>query len=384
MLRHLKRKFHISYACPITDSDLPESYQNADEYCDRFTGFPHHFPKRGGVEFALRALWNSLTGSLPYMARKYVSPSFTTWLDKEASGSTYNLIVCDYLVSFVHIQTLLHHPRAPVVVFQHNVESLIWQRHAASSRHPLKKWVFKREATLALRMEESCGKVADGQITVSPDETHYFRNVRKMVNTLGDVPTGVDAAFFAPASEPEPYTLAFLGSMDWEANRQAVREFMASSLPLIMAQFPQTRFLIIGRNPPQDLVEAAERDPSLIVTGTVDDVRPFLARASIMVLPLKVGGGTRIKVYEAMAAGLAIVSTSIGVEGLPVVSGEHLVIAEGGKATTDAVIELFRNPENRRKIAATGRQFVEQHCSWESAATQFERLCVPLLAPKGS
>lgn len=379
MLRILKQDFEVTYLCPSTPDDAPDAAGMAGEYCDHLVTFPHRFSRRGSLEFVWGALKNSLWGQLPYMAQRYVSRDITSWISQNAGGTSFDLIVSDYLVSWVHLKGLPTPPQAPVVAFQHNVESLIWRRHAATVKNPVKRWIFQREAQLTETMESDCAAAVAGQVTVSPDETHYFKVERGMPNVLGDVPTGVDAEYFQPSAHPEPHTVAFLGSMDWEANRQAVRSFIKESFPAIRAEFSDARFVIIGRNPPADLKELAAQDPSIIVTGTVPDVRPHLARASVMILPLQVGGGTRIKVFEALAAGLAVVSTSVGVEGLPVQHDEHALIADSLPSFTDATLTLLRHPERARRMGQNGRQLVEENFSWQAASQKFKTLCEPLM-----
>ncbi|WP_038165654.1 glycosyltransferase family 4 protein [Verrucomicrobium sp. BvORR106] len=378
MLRLLKQDFEITYLCPTTPDDSPDAAGKAGEYCDHLIAVPHRFSRRGSLEFVWGALKNSLWGELPYMAQRYVSPGISSWITQNAGGHSFDLIVSDYLVSWVHLKHLQTPPHTPVVAFQHNVESLIWRRHAAAAKNPLKRWIFQRETQLTEKMESDCAASVAGQVTVSPDETQYFQGERGMPNVLGDVPTGVDAEYFQPSAQPNPHTVAFLGSMDWEANCQAVRTFLRECFPAIRAEFPDAKFLIIGRNPPTDLKELASQDSSIVVTGTVPDVRPHLAQASVMILPLQVGGGTRIKVFEALAAGLAVVSTSVGVEGLPVTHGEQALIVDTMPAFTEATLSLLRQPEHARKLGQEGRRLVEENFSWQAASQKFKMLCEPL------
>ena len=381
MLRILKEWFEITYLCPRTAEDQAVAEQSASEYSDHCVVYPHSFTRRGTPAFVAEVVRNCLFGAYPYMAEKYRSLRASELLQGQLSPDRFDLIVCDYLVSFVHLLGMASMHRTPVIVFQHNVESLIWARHVENSPGTMKRWIYRRERDLTLRMEDQCAKKAAGQITVSPLESHHFRNERGMRNILGDVPTGVDCEHFQPSPETtEPYTMAFLGSMDWEANVIAVRSFIQESLPLILARFPAAKFLVIGRNPPSWLRERAAGDPSLEVTGTVDDVRPHLARAALMVLPLTVGGGTRIKVFEAMAAGLAVVSTPTGVEGLPLVHQEHAWIAnDPGPGIAGGVLHLFAHPEARRAIAWRGRELVSQKFGWRASAERFRDLCLPLI-----
>jgi glycosyltransferase involved in cell wall biosynthesis len=380
MLRILKEWFEITYFCPRVADDTAEAVKLAAEYSDSCATYPHRFPPKGSPRFFAEVIANCISGSVPYMAKKYRSKRAHEWLEKTLTETRYDLVVCDYLVSLVHLMDL-HLPKMPpVLVFQHNVESLIWQRHVAAAGNPVKRMIFRRERDLTLRMEDQCATLAAGQVTVSPLETQHFRDERGMRNVLGSVPTGVDCDHFQPTPETtEPYTMAFLGSMDWEANVLAVQGFITESLPAIKQRFPEAKFLVIGRNPPEWLREQSAKDPSIEVTGTVDDVRPYLARAAIMVLPLTVGGGTRIKVFEAMAAGLAVVSTPTGVEGLPVVHEEHAWISESGTPFTEGILHLLSKPEARQTMARRGRELVEAEFGWRKAAEIFRDYCMEII-----
>jgi glycosyltransferase involved in cell wall biosynthesis len=380
MLRILKEWFEITYFCPKTAEDSEEALVRAAEYSDTCVTYPHRFVRKGSPRFFAEVIANCVASQVPYMAKKYRSRRAGECLEKMLRETPYDLVVCDYLVSLVHVMGLRIPEMPPVLVFQHNVESLIWQRHATAAGRSLKGMIFRRERDLTLRMEAVCATLAAGQVTVSPLETQHFRDERGMKNVLGSVPTGVDCEHFQPTPEKvEPYTMAFLGSMDWEANILAVEEFLTQSLPVIKARYPGAKFLVIGRNPPEWLRESAANDPSVEVTGTVEDVRPYLARAAIMVLPLSVGGGTRIKVFEAMAAGLAVVSTPTGVEGLPVVHEEHAWIASPGTSFTEGVLHVLSKPDVRQTMARRGRELVEAEFGWRRAAEIFRGYCMELI-----
>jgi glycosyltransferase involved in cell wall biosynthesis len=150
----------------------------------------------------------------------------------------------------------------------------------------------------------------------------------------------VDTDYFRPSgsTEPDPYHLVFSGSMDWLPNDDAMKYFMREMLPRIRAACPETVLTIVGRKPFPSLTALTREHPYIRVTGQVDDVRPYMERASVYVMPLRIGGGTRLKAFEAMAMEKPIVSTSIGVEGLPIVHGTHALIADDPNAFADAVV----------------------------------------------
>jgi glycosyltransferase involved in cell wall biosynthesis len=198
------------------------------------------------------------------------------------------------------------------------------------------------------------------------------------------VPTGVDTTFFAPAdASPEAASprgsrsLIFTGSMDWLPNADAMLFFCRDILPLIRAEEPDVALSIVGRAP-TPAVRRLAADHGVEVTGRVDDVRPYMREAAVYVVPLRIGGGTRLKIFEAMAMAKAVVSTAVGAEGLPVTGGEHLLLADEPRGFARAVVRLLRDLDRRRAIEQAARQLVVSQYDWsvvagdlESALTRF-------------
>ncbi len=149
----------------------------------------------------------------------------------------------------------------------------------------------------------------------------------------------------------------------------------AQILPRIRQVIPDVKLCVVGRNPSPHLWQRLADETAIDLVGWVDDVRPFIARHALYILPLRIGGGTRIKVYEAMAMGKAIVSTSIGAEGLPVAHGQQVWLADGAESFAEAVIHLLQDRTARRQLEVAARQFVEAHCSWNRAAAAFAEIC---------
>src|SRR5947199_3266174 len=174
--------------------------------------------------------------------------------------------------------------------------------------------------------------------------------------------------------------------MDWMPNDDGVLYFLRSVLPLIRREIPPLSFTIVGRKPSEKLRTAAAADPGVQVTGTVDDIRPYVEEGSVYVVPLRIGSGTRLKIFEAMAMGKAIVSTTLGAEGLPVSDGGDISIADSPEQFSSKVCQLLRDSEARRRLGSAARQLVEQHYSWSSVAAEFNnvlRRVAPLTASRG-
>jgi glycosyltransferase involved in cell wall biosynthesis len=187
------------------------------------------------------------------------------------------------------------------------------------------------------------------------------------------VPTGVDTQKYTPAppASPDPPRIVFTGSMDWEPNVDAVAYFCSEIFPQIRAEFPQAVFQIVGRNPHSSVKQLAST--SVEVTGTVPSVTKYLNEASVMVVPLRIGGGTRLKIFEAMAVGKAVVSTSIGAEGLDVQSGRDLILADNAKSFGDAVCLLLRDAQCRRGYEQAAAKVAAQY-DWSNIERLFSKI----------
>ncbi len=241
-----------------------------------------------------------------------------------------------------------------------------------------KGWLRRRFMAYQARkmrdFEGAAGRQFDAVIAVSPQDKQTFEREYGWQH-VQTIDTAVDTDFFHPTSELEdPQLLVFVGSLDWLPNQDGLAYFAREVWPLIRARRPETRFQIVGRNPPDEIRELGEID-GMEVVGTVPDTRPWLARAALVVVPLRIGGGTRIKIFEAMAMGKAVVSTSLGAEGLPVTSGEDVLLADTPVALTEAVVSLLESPERRGALASAARRLVAENYSAEIVARQFERIC---------
>jgi glycosyltransferase involved in cell wall biosynthesis len=188
-------------------------------------------------------------------------------------------------------------------------------------------------------------------------------------------PTGVDLEYFSPpAAAPRAADLVFVGSMDWAPNIEGAEWFVREVLPLIRRRRPECSVSLAGRKPGRAILDLAKVDARIAVTGTVPDIRPHVWGAAVSIVPLLTGGGTRLKIFEAMAARIPVVSTTIGAEGLPVEHGTHLYLADDPQSFAARCVELMENPDSRSRLTAAAWDLVSSRFSWDAAALEFERL----------
>jgi glycosyltransferase involved in cell wall biosynthesis len=222
--------------------------------------------------------------------------------------------------------------------------------------------------------ECSIGLRFNATIAVSEQDKALFQREYGWENVFA-IDTAVDEEFFTNVGTDEiPGRVVFLGSMDWMPNQDGVRWFVREVWPQIRLLHPEATFHIVGRNPPAEIT-ALSAIAGVTVVGSVADVRPHLAEAAVVVVPLLVGGGTRLKIYEAMAMNRAVVSTGIGAEGLPVLENKHYLKADDASSFAEAVSKLLSSPELRRSIGDVADQFVRQHYGSLTVARQFEEIC---------
>jgi glycosyltransferase involved in cell wall biosynthesis len=310
---------------------------------------------------------------------KYRSSTMERALSALLERSSIDLVVCDFLFPAVNVPAQLP---MPAVLFQHNVEAMIWQRHAAVASHPLRRAYLQRQYRRMYAFERAQCRRFDHIVAVSPEDSAWFAR-EYGVRNVSHVPTGVDTEYFRPtrSARSDENNVLFTGSMDWMPNEDAVAYFAEAILPGVHAEAPRATFSIVGRNPTPAVLALAQRHSSVRVTGTVPDVRPDLESAAVFVVPLRIGGGTRLKIFEAMAMEKAIVTTSVGAEGLPVRDGEHLLIADTAPTFAAAVGKLLRDPAYAAALGARAAELVRSQFGWNRAAEQFAEICLRTATP---
>ena len=189
--------------------------------------------------------------------------------------------------------------------------------------------------------------------------------------------TGVDIDYFSPSKDitPEKHNIVFTGSMDWLPNEDAMQYFIREVLPLVRKEIPEVTLTVVGRNPYASLVELSKSDQSIVVTGRVDDVRPYMDKAAVYVVPIRIGGGTRLKIYEAMSMGKPVVSTTVGAEGLPVTNNQELVLADSAPEFAAALIRLFRDRDWAAELGGRAAKLVREKFGWRGVSESFAALC---------
>lgn len=372
MLKELCHNFEVTYLALKTPTESSENLKAASAYAHKQVWIPWSVPGKRSLRFGWDLLCNLVASDRPVVIDRYRSKEMEEAILEMAEN--FDLIICDFLTPAVNLPKGL---QVPVVIFQHNVESMIWRRLAENARTPVHRWYLSQQYDRMCKFEEDACRAAQGVVAVSEQDQCTFETDYGLTNVLGACQTGVDTEFFRPdpKNQPEPQTIAFLGSMDWHANIDGVTYFASEIYPLIKKAHPGVEFLIIGRNPPKVVEDLAAQDSSITVTGTVDDIRPYVHRSRVLVVPLRVGGGTRIKIFEAAAMGVAVVSTAIGAEGLPMEDEKEILLRDKPEDFAQGVIDLLSDGGRADALARGGRTLVEREFSWAPVTEEFAEIC---------
>jgi sugar transferase (PEP-CTERM/EpsH1 system associated) len=381
MLKELKRAHHVTYLTLDDGSGAPDAAERASEYCHELVRVEHRTRAKFSAAF-YGELAANLVSPLPYFMKKYKSAEMRREIERLVATEEFDVLVCDFLQPSVNVP-----PRLPVatVLFQHNVEAMIWKRHYEVQANPLKKSYLYGQWLKADAYERAACRRFDHVIAVSEEDRETMRRAYNL-KSVSDVPTGVDTEFFRPRGleRRDPHNLVFTGSMDWLPNEDAIQFFTKEIMPRIRERVPDVTLTVVGRNPYASLVELGKRDPSIIVTGRVEDVRPYMERAAAYIVPIRVGGGTRLKIYEAMAMEKPIISTTIGAEGLPLADGRELLLADTAEAFAAATVSVLQDERKARELGARAASAVRARFSWDKVSEAFADACQKALAEAGA
>ena len=372
MLRAMKKDgpFEITLVSPAPP-DVGQHAADIASACDRFFSWPA--TRTGQLTQVMGVL-----GSLPASTASDRSAAGRAVVAEELAKQPHAVVA-----DFPHSAVLLPGKLEPAsVMFTHNLEAEILERHAAVATG-WRKLVWTREARKMHAFERRTLKRFDSVVAVSErDEVALAR--RYGLSVVRRIETGVDLEFHAyQAPRPVGSVAVFAGAMDSRSNIDGIEFLLRAVWPRVHAVRPEAQMLIAGRNPPPALVaEAAASGMNWHFTGSVADIRPYLQEGDISLIPLRVGSGTRLKAFEAIASGLPVVSTTLGVEGLGLTPGEHYLAADSDAEFADAILALLADAPRRIAMAEAGRTLLEARYSWAVIARQFEAICLEALGKK--
>lgn len=361
----------VAFNRPAVSQSVLDSYRAALEpFCAEihFWDLPYRWK---GLRWWTGLARNALQ-ELPYSCEIYRSHALLARWQAILDAHPDATIHVDTSDLAVFAYAAQHRQGRRVVLNHHNCESAMSKRRASLERNPAKKLLLSAQARKQETLERTlCGRVAvntmvsalDGQSLHSICPTAHVHVVEN----------GTDTSYFVPNPDGiEPNSLVFAGSMNWYPNISGLRFFRERIWPRLKTAVPGLRLYLAGFSPGAEMKQWAAAEPALTLVANPPDIRPWIARGSVFVCPIVDGGGTRLKLLDAMSAGKAIVSTKIGAEGLNLEHGTHALIAASEDDFVESTIAVLRSPDLRQSLARNARAFVEQTFSWEIIGRSLE------------
>jgi sugar transferase (PEP-CTERM/EpsH1 system associated) len=360
ILKHLSRNHQVTLAC-LSGEDVAD-YGPLRDYCEEILVVP-----RRPALFADLARF--LLGKEPFNFLKFSSGKMRAALEGLIGRKSFDLVQIEFSMMWQYAGIF---KGRPVVLDAHNIDSAVVGQLKETARNPLKKLLYAREEKRFRQREEKVWRECDICFAVSDNERDVISTYRSQPGSVWTIPNGVDLERFEfrPKAAHERRML-FIGGFEYQPNFDSAIFLLREILPLIRARVPDAKLDIVGRQ--LHRIRAMAGAVKAELHEDVPDVRPFFRKADLLVVPLRQGAGTRIKILEAMAAGLPVVTTTKGCEGIHVRHKEHLLIADSADTFASAVLAVLEDDRRRQSIAGNARRLVEERYSWEKIAGEMEK-----------
>lgn len=339
---------------------------NTNKYSVDPVDIPAEYKKKthielGYIDLSIKpmAAFLNLFSKKSYHVERFISKAFDKKLQLVLTQECFDIVQIETLFMSPYLDTIRKFNEAKIVLRAHNIEHLIWKRVAAVTGNPLKKAYLRHLASTLEAYEKQVLDAYDGIVPISPVDAGFFlKNTRKPVLAI---PTGINPDTLPlQTRQPAEQALFHIGAMNWMPNQEGIKWFIDEVWPRVQAELPEVKLYLAGRHMPDWLTHLNKNN--LIVVGEVEEAYQFIQSKTILIAPLFSGSGIRIKIIESMALGKAVVSTSIGAEGINYTVGENMLIADTADAFADAIKTLFQHPDTVEKMGLAARKLIlEEH-----------------------
>jgi glycosyltransferase involved in cell wall biosynthesis len=368
VLKYLARQHRVTLASFVRDSDRVEHIRHLETLCERVITVPI---KRSPL-LDLRFLGQSLLQQKPWMMLRDERPEMRRALNQLAASTPFDVVHADqlnmgqYALPFANSRKVLDLHNALWVLYKRLSETL-------PLTNPM-KYILTRDWRLLKQYEGDMCRRFDAVLAVSQEDAAALAEAGAR-DDITVIPIAIDTNAQAQIERrPSGPHIVHIGTMYWPPNIEGITWFLDEIYPLIKQQAPDVRCTLIGARPPAKLVERAQHDPSLTVMGYVDDPTPYLADASMMVIPLRAGGGMRVKILNALAQGIPMVSTTLGCEGIALTDGEDILIADDSQSFAAATVRLLNDAALNERITRNGRRTVERLYDYRQACRPLDTI----------
>ena len=363
-IKHLALRGHkITVVAPINSHTEIEDVTELTKYCTLET-------VAMDTQNTYRGMLCNLFSPKPYTISKYHCNELLTKIKTIVGRKQFDIVNIDHLHMAYYGAIIKERFGLPIVLREQNVESTIMKRYCQALSNPIKKFYLWLQFKKLYSYESTIVEFFDRCFMITEVDKQRIENMNPKVKATV-IPAGVDTSYFHPFNvQIEPYSIISVGSMAWLPNVEGTRWFCSKVLPRIKKKLPESRVYIVGKNPPSSIHRLASEN--IVITGFVKDVREYMAKAAVFIVPLKTGGGMRIKILNALAMGKAIVSTSVGCEGIDVENGKDILIADSEEDFANRTIELLEDSRKRTALGQEGLRLVRKKYQWEQIAEQME------------
>lgn len=375
-VRHLSRRHQVTLIAPITRRREPEHLAPLTACCETVVAVP----VSEAFHAVLRRLASGFVRGMPFIQSLHLDRELARSVRRVTSLNAYDVIHVEHSFMAPYLAYVSPQSRARTVLSMHNIESLRFRRELQTMHWGARRLALLTDCLLFASWEEKAIRQFDAITTVSALEKAWVLE-RAPGARVATVPNGVDTDYFSPVPPPSsPSTIVFTGLMNYPPNVDAVRWFCDAVLPSVVDRWPDARFLIVGDKPTAE-VQALARRPHVEVTGRVPDVRPYLAECAAVVVPVRSGAGTRLKILEAMAMERPVVSTVQGAEGLKTTHGLNILTGDTPEALAKHLRALLESSEIRFRLGKAGRQLVESTYDWKACFHDLDDLYQTVTSP---
>jgi polysaccharide biosynthesis protein PslH len=356
----------------LTFVQTPEEVEGVDHLrgvCKFVEAIPLHL---GGGKWVIALdILRELFGSAPLHAVKYRTRAMRKSVMAMLGAEKFDVVHLDMLHLGEYLDLCAG---TPVVLVEHNVESALLRRRVDNTTNPLVKLYLYYQYRKLFAYEAKLCQRANRVMTVSDLDAKMLEEMAG-ISDVTVISNGVDTDYFQnDGSQQRPNSLVFVGGLTWFPNLDAMRFFCSEILPRVATHIPDVSLTIVGKNPEGAGIREIFENPRVRLAGMVEDIRPIVSAAAAYIVPLRIGGGTRLKILDALSMGKALISTSVGCEGLDVVSGEHLLVEDSPEGFAAAVVRALREPELRHSLGNTGRELVKRKYEWNVIARDLDHL----------
>jgi len=376
LLKHAAARHEVYLLSLLHFADDARHFAALREYCREVVGVPLRRP-------LWRKAWNAAAGlvtATPFILREYRQPLLEAQLRQRIAQWRIEVIHAHFLHAGQYVTAK---GPAAFVYDAHNLEHVLWERFAAIQTDPLRRAYARAQAPKLIDWQQRVGQAAEMVVTLSDADREEYRRICPAADVT-TVPNGADTEYFAPRPAAEAADqILYFANFGWAPQDDAALYLCREILPRIWERRPQTKLYLVGKTPPPAIQQLANE--RIIVTGFVPDIRDAIAQATVVVMPLRVGAGTKHRIYQSLSMAKAVVTTSVGAEGMGLSPGVHAVVTDDPATFAVEVVRLLEDPARRRQLGTAGREFVVTHHDWRANYEKLEQVFQAAIrkAPRG-